>query len=86
MDYQTDEHGGLTMNDNYYLVTVTVTYRVEDVVSSDEAVSIMKHQLLPAPHLDGVLLEDIVDGFWSEVLETEEGIECVSSGEFGQQS
>ena len=71
----------MTTTENYYLVTAIVTYRVEQASSHNEAVSIVEHQLLPAPHLDGVMIEDIKDMFWSEIAEDENGIHYVNSGE-----
>ena len=58
------------MDENYYLVTVTVTYRVDDVKTREEATGIIEHQLLPAPHLDGVWLEASTGWDCIEITET----------------
>ena len=70
----------------YHLVTVTVTYKVNDAVSVDEAVSIVEHTLIPSREIDGVYLENTKDGFCSLINETGDGISCVSITEWGEQS
>jgi len=71
--------------ENYYLVTTTVTYRVEQASSHDEATAIVTHNLLPDPTLDGVTLEAVRHMFWSEIAEDDNGIHYVNSGETGEQ-
>jgi hypothetical protein len=67
--------------ENYYLVTTTVTYRVDNTPDHDEATAIVTHNLLPDPTLDGVTLEGVQHLFWTEIAEDENGIHYVNSGE-----
>lgn len=60
----------------YHLVTVTVTYHIEQAKTADEAIDIAKRTIYPPSHLDGVILEDYRDGFCSTVNKKEQGIEC----------
>lgn len=62
--------------ETYHLVTVTVTYKIDGAGSCDEALDIAGRVILPAPHLDGVILDDYRDVFCSAINETEQGIEC----------
>jgi hypothetical protein len=71
--------------ENYYLVTTTVTYRVEQCSSHEEATDIVTYNLLPDPTLDGVTLEAVRDMFWSGIAEDDNGIHYVNSGETGEQ-
>jgi hypothetical protein len=71
----------MTTTENYYLVTTTVTYRVENTPDHDEATAIVTHNLLPDPTLDGVILEAVRHMFWSEIAEDDNGIHYVNSGE-----
>jgi len=68
----------------YHLVTLTVTYRVEEAKNNDEAIDIAVRTIQPPTNLDGVVLEDYCDWFCSHISETEEGIECLSITEEGK--
>ena len=74
------------MNNNYYLVTTQVTYRIDQAKSHDEALSIVEHHLANYRHIDGFYLEGIRDGFWDEISEDENGISSVDAGNFGEQT
>ncbi len=68
----------------YHLVTITVTYRVEEAGSNNGAIDIAVQCIQPPTNLDGVVLEDYRDWFCSHVSETEDGIECMSITEKGK--
>lgn len=69
--------------DKYHLVTVTVTYRIEEADSNDDAIDIAIRSITPPTNLDGVVLEDYRDWFCSHISETEEGIDLISITEEG---
>ena len=69
--------------DKYHLVTITVTYRVEEAESNDDAIDIAIRSIQPPTNLDGVVLEDYRDWFCSHISETEEGIDLISITEEG---
>ena len=81
--YQVERETTMETNE-YHLVTITVTYRVEEAGSNDDAIDIAAQCILPSTNLDGVVLEDYRDLFCSHVSETENGIECMSITEEGK--
>lgn len=75
------------MENKYHLVTVTVTYRIDEASTLSEAIDIAREVLRPRRHYFGVSLESEVNGFCSEIIEDEEtGIECKKIQDFGLQS